>query len=382
MIEIGTFTLSIGAATTARRTWRGAAAGLSTGTKYFVGFMWGGSGCYAPTRPADGVHVVDQFLVSGEVTPQPRTTRSMVLVSRAPFSTAPPPTPSQTDAISEAEAISCNGEAQGATTDGVNYLGAASPDRFYRLTLAASRNVTVHTCGGNSYDTQVWLYNQDGMEPIEHNDDHEGLCPASSGAANIDSRLATRVLQPGTYIIHVEGYMSQSGSYRLQVDCTIPVFRIYQPVNILPIRPIPPPPTRPPFRAGMAILPTPPPVAIGGGISRVNLTRPEIDAPATCTLPDGTEVQPGFTYETYNADANSCTTCECVLDGSGGANFVCPVNGNEVCPRLNCPGEEVMTEDECCPQCPDTRPTCTTLDGTEVPLGFSYDTYNADATVI
>ena len=70
-----------------------------------------------------------------------------------------------------------------------------------------------------------------------------------------------------------------------------------------------------------------------------------------CTTPDGTEVQPGFSYETYNMDGNSCTTCSCVLDRSGRANWVCPIEGNVMCPQLNCPGFEVMTEEDCCPQC-------------------------------
>ena len=283
VIEIGTFTLSIGASTTARRTWRGATAGLVTGRKYYVGFMWGGSGCYAPTRPADGVHVVDQFLVSGEVTPQPRTTRPISVLTRVPIFSTPPPTPSEAEAIRGAVPIACNGVAYGTTTDGVNYLGAPSPDRFYRLTLDAARNVTVHTCGGNRYDTYVRLYNED-MELIDRDDDHGGLCPTSSGASSLDSRLAARVLQPGTYIILVEGYSTRSGSYRLQVECTIPVFFTVRPVVLLPIVLITPPPTRPPFQFGMQPSrgnPTPPPtVLIGGGITSMILTRPDPQPPS------------------------------------------------------------------------------------------------------
>jgi len=34
----------------------------------------------------------------------------------------------------------------------------------------------------------------------------------------------------------------------------------------------------------------------------------------TCTSPDGTEVQPGFSFDTYNHEGHTCTTCACVLD--------------------------------------------------------------------
>lgn len=110
----------------------------------------------------------------------------------------------------------------------MNFAQGQSPEVFYRLTVpAATPVVSISTCGRSGYDTFLHLWTETSLvqlaanvtttsNPIASNDDNSVVCGHSLHSA------LTRTVDPGTYIIQVEGFSRNSGAYQLNVACSAP----------------------------------------------------------------------------------------------------------------------------------------------------------------
>jgi hypothetical protein len=94
----------------------------------------------------------------------------------------------------------------GTTTDNLDTFGNASADEWYQVTVPDDGLLEVSLCG-SSYDTYLWIVQDDCATEVAHNDDSCGL----------QSYLEVLV-NAGTYNICVEGYSSNTGEFVLDVD--------------------------------------------------------------------------------------------------------------------------------------------------------------------
>ena len=94
----------------------------------------------------------------------------------------------------------------GTTVDNSNSYGNPSPDEWYALEILESGNTLITMCANTGYDSYLRLLSSDCATEIAYNDDSCGLV---SEMINF--------LTPGDYVICVEGYSSNSGSFTLDV---------------------------------------------------------------------------------------------------------------------------------------------------------------------
>ncbi len=97
-----------------------------------------------------------------------------------------------------------------------NFIGNASPDVFYALTLTETMNLDINLCG-SAFDTYLRIYDT-AMAQIAYNDDG---CVNYYLASTINYGEGI-ILGAGSYYICVEGYSSNSGYYELVVDPLLP----------------------------------------------------------------------------------------------------------------------------------------------------------------
>ncbi len=92
------------------------------------------------------------------------------------------------------------------TTDNTDTGGQASPDEWYKFTATVEGLYYISLCGpATNFDTYLWLFQDDCLTEVTHNDDECGLY----------SEIAV-ILTPGDYVASVEGY-SSSGDYELDI---------------------------------------------------------------------------------------------------------------------------------------------------------------------
>ncbi|MCF7921039.1 MAG: carboxypeptidase regulatory-like domain-containing protein [Candidatus Cloacimonetes bacterium] len=92
-----------------------------------------------------------------------------------------------------------------------NFIGNASPDVFYSMTLTETMLLDINLCG-SSFDTYLRIYDT-AMTQVAYNDDG---CPNYSPASTINYGDGV-LLDPGSYYICVEGYSSYAGYYELVI---------------------------------------------------------------------------------------------------------------------------------------------------------------------
>ena len=103
-------------------------------------------------------------------------------------------------------------EAVETTADNLDTYGSASPDEWYQFSLPAEGNVLISLCdGGTTFDSYLRLLSDDCVNQIDYNDD----------ACGVQSEMDV-FLNPGSYVICVEGFSSYSGDYSLVVTTDAP----------------------------------------------------------------------------------------------------------------------------------------------------------------
>ena len=109
--------------------------------------------------------------------------------------------------------IACDDTINGTTTfDGMSLVGQASAEHYYTFTAYATGMYQFNSCG-SSFDTFLKIFDRDAKIEIDGCDDC-GSCPSS----HLASVLTTR-LEPGDYILLVEGYGQSYGSYSVDMAC-------------------------------------------------------------------------------------------------------------------------------------------------------------------
>jgi 5-hydroxyisourate hydrolase-like protein (transthyretin family) len=94
-----------------------------------------------------------------------------------------------------------------------------SPDVFYSFTTETTIWLEhVHSCG-SAFDTYLRIFFED-MSPLASDDDG---CASWGSGDPAASYISITMLEPGTYIIMLEGYSSYAGYYELTMEDDIPV---------------------------------------------------------------------------------------------------------------------------------------------------------------
>jgi len=104
---------------------------------------------------------------------------------------------------------------QTGSTIGVNSdcTVSSSGDHIYQFSIVGPVDVTITTCGGGDYDTELHLFNlvngNCNAGSIATNDD--------SGCAGFKSTITQTGLATGTYVIVIEGWNSSEGNYDMDI---------------------------------------------------------------------------------------------------------------------------------------------------------------------
>jgi len=113
-----------------------------------------------------------------------------------------------------------NNIAAGNTTGAGSECGNGAEDQWYSFTITAAADVTIDLCG-SGYDTYLRLYNSGAAScaaatQVAFNDDGCGL----------QSSITQNGLAAGTYIVMVEGFSSNAGTYTMNItvsNCATPM---------------------------------------------------------------------------------------------------------------------------------------------------------------
>ena len=108
--------------------------------------------------------------------------------------------------------ITCGASKNGTTTGGLSMVGEASAEHYYAFTAYARGSYQFNSCG-SSFDTFLKVYNRNATREIDGCDDC-GNCPTSHLAS-----IVTTQLEPGDYILVVEGYGNSHGYYEVSMEC-------------------------------------------------------------------------------------------------------------------------------------------------------------------
>eukprot|EP00299_Pterocystis_sp_00344_P014851 c7385_g1_i1.p1 GENE.c7385_g1_i1~~c7385_g1_i1.p1 ORF type:complete len:617 (-),score=143.82 c7385_g1_i1:37-1683(-) len=106
--------------------------------------------------------------------------------------------------------VSCGQTVTGTTTGASNIIGNDAGDAFYQFTTTTTSTVSFNGCA-SSYDTVMRVLSSDLTVELGYCDD----CGCSSSASKV-----TVTLNPGTYVVVIEGYQSSTGSYSMTVTCS------------------------------------------------------------------------------------------------------------------------------------------------------------------
>lgn len=120
---------------------------------------------------------------------------------------------SLSSAVNSASALRCGASVSGNTATSAHYTGQNAPEVYLGVNLTTRTTITVDTCG-STYDTFIAVWSQPTLVgfasshsstgPIAVNDD----IGSESGFACTGLRSGiTRTLDPGVYILQVEGYV-------------------------------------------------------------------------------------------------------------------------------------------------------------------------------
>jgi hypothetical protein len=98
-------------------------------------------------------------------------------------------------------------EFNGTTADNTDTYGNAAPDEWHLVTIYESGPYMFTLCGGGTdYDSYIQLLDGDCVTEIASNDD----------ACSLVSEMEV-TLDPGEYVLGVDGYSSYSGNYQLEI---------------------------------------------------------------------------------------------------------------------------------------------------------------------
>ena len=91
---------------------------------------------------------------------------------------------------------------------------STSPDLVYSYTPTVDEIVNIDLCNGSSYDTKIYIYDED-LNLVACNDDYYD---AASGCGEFVSFIEDMFVYEGvTYIIVVDGYGGEAGAYDLKM---------------------------------------------------------------------------------------------------------------------------------------------------------------------
>ena len=108
------------------------------------------------------------------------------------------------------EFIECGDLLYGSTSGQIsNYGSSASPEDLYYFELTYSADIEFSTCN-SSYDTWIRIYQDDLSNEIYSCDDC-GPCGVQT--------VAEIYLEPGNYILLIEGYSNSEGDYEITMNC-------------------------------------------------------------------------------------------------------------------------------------------------------------------
>eukprot|EP00038_Savillea_parva_P002056 m.110279 g.110279 ORF g.110279 m.110279 type:complete len:1744 (+) comp10710_c0_seq3:124-5355(+) len=152
----------------------------------------------------------------------PMPTTTMTTTTTTTFGTAA----ALSQEYRRASIIQCGNNYTG-TSSNASIIGRSGGDVFFRLYVSsrALQPVTLTTCNpATSFDTVITIYQQtqDAVTQqyrftrVAYNDDAYPRCTLGTGLAS----SVTQTLQPGFYLVNVEGYSSTSqGNFTLAVEC-------------------------------------------------------------------------------------------------------------------------------------------------------------------
>eukprot|EP00300_Choanocystis_sp_HF-7_P033195 c45493_g1_i1.p1 GENE.c45493_g1_i1~~c45493_g1_i1.p1 ORF type:complete len:538 (+),score=105.38 c45493_g1_i1:85-1614(+) len=127
---------------------------------------------------------------------------ALCLMGSILYATNPQFAPASTKA-----AIGCGTTVTGSNVGAPNSRGQASGDVNFDLVVGVRSTFTFDTCTGSNFDTYLHVFNAQNVE-VGSNDDSCGL----------QSRL-TVTLDPGSYVVVVDGFATSAGSFSLSVTC-------------------------------------------------------------------------------------------------------------------------------------------------------------------
>jgi hypothetical protein len=108
----------------------------------------------------------------------------------------------------------------------VQQLGHDAPDMLYRFVVRKTCTVTVDLCE-SEYDSAVRVLSADGLVEYARNDDDVSCCDRRDdkelrSAVNMHcpySKIQSLELEPGEYVVQVEGYSRYEGKFNLKLLC-------------------------------------------------------------------------------------------------------------------------------------------------------------------
>ena len=118
-------------------------------------------------------------------------------------------------------AITCGDTLTGSTSGNDNLFGNPAGDAIYSFVLDTNTNVSFRLCG-TSYDSYMHILSPSG-NALTFLDD--GVLPVGAAAVcgrNTNPVIANYPLTSGTYGVVVDGYQTNTGSYRLEMQCERP----------------------------------------------------------------------------------------------------------------------------------------------------------------
>ena len=121
-------------------------------------------------------------------------------------------------------AIACGQTLTGSTAGNPNLFGNTAGDSIYSFVVdTTDMTVSFRLCG-SSYDSYLHILSPSGNALTAIDDGvRQGNDPVASGCStNTNPVIANWPLEPGTYGVVVDGYSSNTGNYRLEMQCERP----------------------------------------------------------------------------------------------------------------------------------------------------------------
>lgn len=114
----------------------------------------------------------------------------------------------------------------GDTATQVDQRGHESPDELRKFVVRRRCEVGFDLCD-SEYDSLLRVLSADGAVEYAKNDDHASCCEGRDDkefrrAVNMHcpyAKVGSVTLEPGEYLVQVEGYSRYEGPFRLKMEC-------------------------------------------------------------------------------------------------------------------------------------------------------------------